>query len=319
MDGRGRRRRRSRRSCVALRMKGETVDEIAGAAARDARARDAAVAARARRCVDTCGTGGDGAGTFNVSTAAALRRRGRRRAGGEARQPRRVVAAAAAPTCSRRSASASTSTPERRGARASTRSASRSCSRPRYHPAMRARRPVRRELGVRTIFNLLGPLTNPAGRPPSGHRRVRPGVVGAPCQGARRARARTRAGGPRRGMAWTSSRRRRRPIRGGEARGASPVANRPCRVRPRGRIRRRSRAASRRTTRGRRGGARRGGRAERPTSSRSTPPRRSVRARWRRWTRGSRRPVRAWRVARAGERLAAFVAATNELAPTVVG
>ena len=57
---------------VALRAKGEAVDELVGAATRDARARAAAARARAERVVDTCGTGGDGAGTINVSTLAAI-------------------------------------------------------------------------------------------------------------------------------------------------------------------------------------------------------------------------------------------------------
>ena len=72
----GRRRRRRRRSAacsIALRAKGETVDELVGAAARDAQPRDAARRARApERGIDTCGTGGDGAGTLNVSTLAAI-------------------------------------------------------------------------------------------------------------------------------------------------------------------------------------------------------------------------------------------------------
>ncbi len=157
---------------AAFRAKGESSDEVAGLVRGmvDAATPVDLGAALTARAVDTCGTGGDGAGTINVSTVAAL-----------------VVAAAGVPVV-------------KHGNRAAT---SRSGSADlleawgvaidlgpesalrvledvgvtflfarRYHPAMRHVAPVRSALGMRTVFNLLGPLSNPA--------RVRRQVVGVP-------------------------------------------------------------------------------------------------------------------------------------------
>ena len=144
---------------VALRTKGETIDELVGLAStmrafatRSTPARD--------ELIDTAGTGG-GRPTFNVSTTAALIAAGRLRRR-QARQPLGDRAAAARPTCSRRSGCASTSSPTR------SRAASREVGfgfmfAPAHHGATRFVVPVRKELAVRTIFNFLGPLTNPAG------------------------------------------------------------------------------------------------------------------------------------------------------------
>ncbi len=145
---------------VALAAKGESVDEIAGAAAA-MRRRVVAVPAGDLAVVDTCGTGGDGKGTFNISTAAAL-----------------VAAAAGVPVAkhgnrsvSSRSGSADvlaalgvkieTSAPE--AARALAEIGIAFLYAPLLHPAMKQVMAVRRELRVPTLFNLLGPLTNPAG------------------------------------------------------------------------------------------------------------------------------------------------------------
>lgn len=145
---------------AALRMKGETVDEVTGAA-RIMRQKATRVDARSPVIVDTCGTGGDGRKTFNISTTAAF-----------------VVAAAGLTV-----------------AKHGNRSVSSSCGSadvleslgvnidapplvveeclqqigigflfaPKLHGAMKHAIGARREIGVRTIFNLLGPLTNPAG------------------------------------------------------------------------------------------------------------------------------------------------------------
>ena len=143
---------------IALRTKGETVAELVGLA-RTMRALARPVDAGRDDLVDTAGTGG-GRSTFNVSTTAALIA-----AGAGVRSPSTATARPPAspgrPTCSRRWAPGSTSRPSRSRA-ASARSASASCS-PAHHQATRFVVPVRKELAVRTIFNFLGPLTNPAG------------------------------------------------------------------------------------------------------------------------------------------------------------
>ncbi len=144
---------------TALRLKGETTDEIL-AAAQVMRDKVRPVSHHQSMAFDNCGTGGDGSGTFNISTTAAF-----------------VVAACGVPVAKHGNRSVSSRcgsadalqqlgvelllTPEQIG----------ECIdevgigflfAPHLHPAMKAVAPVRKELGFRTIFNLLGPLTNPA-------------------------------------------------------------------------------------------------------------------------------------------------------------
>lgn len=147
----------------AMGARGETAEELAGfaEAMRGVATPLPLTAAERLDLVDTCGTGGDGSGTFNISTAAAL------------------VAAAAGATVAKHGNRAVTSlcgsadvleamgvpvdlSPEAAGA-ALRRNRFAFLHAPSLHPAMRAVMPVRRALGVRTIFNVLGPLTNPAG------------------------------------------------------------------------------------------------------------------------------------------------------------
>ena len=145
---------------IGLRVKGETVDEIVGAA-RAMRARGVRVRPKAEVILDTCGTGGDGLGTFNVSTAVAL------------------VCAAAGVTVAKHGNRAMSSRfgaadvlealgvridlpPEKVEACIDTIGIGFLFAQS-FHPAMRHVAASRRELGVRTIFNLLGPLSNPAG------------------------------------------------------------------------------------------------------------------------------------------------------------
>jgi anthranilate phosphoribosyltransferase len=157
---------------TALRAKGETSDEVAGfvrgmLAAATRLPLDDDVASRA---IDTCGTGGDGAGTINVSTVAAL-----------------VAAAAGVPVAKHGNRAASSLAgsadlleawgvaielgPDAAASVLRDVGVTFLFAR-RYHPAMRHVAPIRSALGMRTVFNLLGPLSNPAG--------VRRQVVGVP-------------------------------------------------------------------------------------------------------------------------------------------
>jgi anthranilate phosphoribosyltransferase len=144
---------------MGLRMRGETVEELAGFAS--------AMRERVLRVdapegsIDVVGTGGDGSGTFNISTASAL-----------------VVASTGVPVAKHgnramTSRSGAADVLEALGVRIDhdAESASRALHElgfaflfaPNFHPAMKHAGPTRREIGVRTSFNLIGPLTNPAG------------------------------------------------------------------------------------------------------------------------------------------------------------
>jgi anthranilate phosphoribosyltransferase len=146
---------------VAMRLKGEAVDEIAAAAEVMRKLATRVEIADHAHLIDTCGTGGDGAHTFNVSTVSAF------------------VAAAAGATVAKHggrsvsSACGSADVLEALGVNVnlSPEQVARCVNEigigfmfaPNHHSAMKHAAPVRRELGVRTLFNLLGPLTNPAG------------------------------------------------------------------------------------------------------------------------------------------------------------
>ena len=145
---------------IALRMKGEAVAEISGAAAA-MRQRAIPIPHVRQGLVDTCGTGGDGRGTFNISTAAAL----------VAAAAGVAVAKHGNRSVSSRSGSADVLAALGVKIEIDPATAGRTLDSvgiaflfaPLLHPAMREVMPVRRELGMRTIFNVLGPLTNPAG------------------------------------------------------------------------------------------------------------------------------------------------------------
>ena len=156
---------------AALAVRGETVDEIAGFAAG---LRAAAVPVRiADGAIDTCGTGGDRSNSFNISTVSA------------------IVAAAAGARVAKHgnraasSACGSADVLEALGVKIELGpEAVATCIAdvglgfmfaPRFHPAMRHAAPIRREIGIRTIFNVLGPLANPAG--------VRRQLLGVPSVG----------------------------------------------------------------------------------------------------------------------------------------
>ncbi len=147
---------------IALRCKGETVDEIAAAAAVMRELADK-VPVNGRHVVDTCGTGGDGANTFNISTTCAF-----------------VVAAAGGRVAKHGNRSVSSSSGSADVLEAAGVNLDLSAEQvgrcvdeigvgflfaPKHHGAMKYAIGPRREMGVRTLFNLLGPLSNPAGAP----------------------------------------------------------------------------------------------------------------------------------------------------------
>lgn len=147
---------------IGLRMKGETVDEIA-AAARVMRELAARVELDKRHLVDTCGTGGDGARTFNISTASAFVVAA---AGGRvAKHGNRSVSSACGSADLLETAGVRLDlTPEQVAACVEQIGVGFMFA-PLHHGAMKHTIGPRREMGVRTLFNLLGPLTNPAGAP----------------------------------------------------------------------------------------------------------------------------------------------------------
>lgn len=145
---------------AGLRLKGETVDEVVGAA-RAMRARMAPVPFHAPVLVDTCGTGGDGSGSVNVSTLAAIvaaacglkvAKHGNRALSSRAGSHDVIEALGLDPAPSAELA-----------ARCLREIGIAFLFAPHFHAATRFAAGPRRELGIRTIFNLLGPLTNPAG------------------------------------------------------------------------------------------------------------------------------------------------------------
>jgi anthranilate phosphoribosyltransferase len=153
---------------IALRMKGETVDELTGLLQAMVDAADPVHLDPSVQAIDTCGTGGDRSGTINISSIAAF-----------------VVAGAGVPVCkhgnrSMSSQCGSADVYEALGvpidlepeavARAVTEVGMGFCFAQRFHAALRHAGPTRKEVGVRTAFNFLGPMANPA--------RVRRQVVG---------------------------------------------------------------------------------------------------------------------------------------------
>lgn len=153
---------------IALRMKGETVDELTGLLQAMVEAADPVTLDPSVEAIDTCGTGGDRSGTVNISSIAAF-----------------VVAGAGVPVCKHGNRAASSQCgsadvyealgvpidldPDAVG-RAVTEVGMGFCFAQRFHAALRHAGPTRKELGVRTAFNFLGPMANPA--------RVRRQVVG---------------------------------------------------------------------------------------------------------------------------------------------
>ena len=147
---------------VGLRMKGETVEEIA-AAAEVMRELATRIHVSGLHLVDTCGTGGDGVHTFNISTAAAFVVAA---AGGQvAKHGNRSVSSKSGSADVLEAAGVSLDLTPEQVARCVNEIGVGFLFAPKFHSAMKHAIGPRREMGVRTVFNLLGPLTNPAGAP----------------------------------------------------------------------------------------------------------------------------------------------------------
>ena len=145
---------------IALRMKGETVEEIAGLA-RVMRSRATPVEVADRDLVDTCGTGGDRSGTFNISTAAAIVAAA---AGVHvAKHGNRAMSSRCGSADVLEALDVQINLDSEEVARCVRQVGIGFMFAPLFHPAMKYAAPVRREIGTRTVFNILGPLTNPAG------------------------------------------------------------------------------------------------------------------------------------------------------------
>jgi anthranilate phosphoribosyltransferase len=144
---------------IALRVKGETVNEIAGFA-EAMRAHVVRVRPERDDLVDTAGTGGDGAHTLNISTAAALVAAAA--GAGVAKHGNRAVSSACGSADVLEALGFELEQEPSRIARSIDELGFGFMFAPTHHPAMRHAAPVRRELGTRTVFNVLGPLTNPA-------------------------------------------------------------------------------------------------------------------------------------------------------------
>jgi anthranilate phosphoribosyltransferase len=145
---------------VALRLKGETADEIAGAA-EAMRAHVIPVEPKRQDLVDTAGTGGDGGKTFNISTAAALVAAAA--GAGVAKHGNRSVSSLSGSADVLEQLGFALDLSPERIAQSIDRLGFGFMFAPVHHPAMKHAGPVRHELAARTVFNVLGPLTNPAG------------------------------------------------------------------------------------------------------------------------------------------------------------
>ncbi len=145
---------------IALRMKGETVSEIAGGAG-SMRRHAVRIDTGGLPVVDTCGTGGDESGSFNISTAAAIVTAG---AGVPvAKHGNRAISSACGSADVLMALGVNLDIPPEQVEDCVREAGIGFLFAPKLHPAMKYAMGPRKELGVRTIFNMLGPLTNPAG------------------------------------------------------------------------------------------------------------------------------------------------------------
>ena len=147
---------------VALRLKGESAGELAGFT-EAMRGAMLGVSCDSRPLIDTCGTGGDGLGTFNISTVVALVVAG---AGATvAKHGNRSISSQSGSADVLEALGVGVGLPAADGERCLREAGIAFLFAPSHHPAMRHVQPIRRELKLRTAFNFLGPLSNPASAP----------------------------------------------------------------------------------------------------------------------------------------------------------
>jgi anthranilate phosphoribosyltransferase len=145
---------------MGLRLKGETIPEIAGCA-QSMREKATPIRSSHTMIIDTCGTGGDSLGTFNISTSAAIIAS----AAGAivAKHGNRAVSSRAGSADVLKALGINIDLPPERVSQVLDEVGITFLFAPQLHGAMKFAVPVRRDMGIRTIFNILGPLTNPAG------------------------------------------------------------------------------------------------------------------------------------------------------------
>lgn len=145
---------------MGLRLKGETIPEIAGCA-QSMRDKSVSIRSKHANIIDTCGTGGDSSGTFNISTCAAIVASG---AGAKvAKHGNRAVSSQSGSADVLRALGINLEISPQRVTEILDEVGITFLFAPQLHAAMKFAVPVRRDMGIRTIFNILGPLTNPAG------------------------------------------------------------------------------------------------------------------------------------------------------------
>jgi len=145
---------------VGLRLKGENIEEVV-ACARIMREKSVRIEPEVKFLVDTCGTGGDGSGTFNISTAAAFVAAG---AGADvAKHCNRAISSKCGSADVLIALGVNIGLEPEKVEECIEKTGIGFMFAPKFHPAMKFAMEARREIGIRTIFNILGPLTNPAG------------------------------------------------------------------------------------------------------------------------------------------------------------
>jgi anthranilate phosphoribosyltransferase len=145
---------------MGLRLKGETIPEIAGCA-QSMREKSVPIRSKHADIIDTCGTGGDSSGTFNISTCAAIIASG---AGARvAKHGNRAVSSQSGSADVLRALGVNLEISPERVTKILDDVGITFLFAPQLHGAMKFAAPVRKDMGIRTIFNILGPLTNPAG------------------------------------------------------------------------------------------------------------------------------------------------------------